>query len=150
MPNILIRIPQGSLASEAKAELASRITRAAAEAEQIPDEPGPRSLCWVLVEEIAQGSWSCGGIDMTAKFIPVMLQLFVPGGVMDDTRRKGYAAAIDSAIREAFAHEARRIVVSCIFTDVPDGHWGVDGQLWQLADFTRHAKYRHLQPAASH
>lgn len=145
MPTILIHLPQGSLNAEAKAQLVARITDAATEVEQIPDDPRCRSLCWVLIEDIAQGSWTCGGVDMTANLLPVMLQIHLPTGVVDDSGRAIYAAALSTAVKSVFAGEPRRVVVSSVFSEVPDGFWGVDDAIWRLPDIARHAGYRHLQ-----
>ncbi|HEX7643941.1 MAG TPA: tautomerase [Burkholderiaceae bacterium] len=149
MPNILVRLPQGSLNEETKAQLAARIADAATEAEQIPADPLCRSLRWVLIEGIAPGCWTCGGVDMTTKLLPVMLQIHVPAGVIDDPGREAYAAAISSAVKSVFSDEPRRIVISTVFSEVPDGFWGVGDKIWRLDEFARHARYRHLQQQTS-
>jgi phenylpyruvate tautomerase PptA (4-oxalocrotonate tautomerase family) len=52
MPTILVHIPQGSFPGEARKNLVRKINDAAARAEQIPEEPRQRFLCWVLIDEI--------------------------------------------------------------------------------------------------
>ncbi len=148
MPNILIRIPQDCLPASTKAELAARVTEAAARIEQIPQDPACRSLCWVMLEEIAAGCWTCGGIDMTARIIPVMLQIYLPAGVVDDTPRAHYAAALAEAIKSVLPGAPRRVVISSVFIDVADGYWGVDERIWRLGEFAQRAGYRHLQHLA--
>ena len=71
MPNIHIRIPKGSYPGAARADLVRRINDAAANAEQIPAEPRKRMLCWVLIDEVAHGAWTCGGTDMTAQLTKI-------------------------------------------------------------------------------
>ncbi|HEX8955616.1 MAG TPA: tautomerase [Burkholderiaceae bacterium] len=149
MPNILVRLPQGSLNEETKAQLAARIADAAAEAERIPADPLCRSLCWVLIEDIAPGCWTCGGIDMTAKRLPVMLQIHIPAGVIDDPGREAYAAGIAAAVKSVFSDEPRSIAISSVFMEVPDGFWGVGEKIWRLDEFARRAGYRHLRQQTS-
>ena len=43
--------------------------------EQIGNDPRQRSLCWTLVEEVAPGAWTCGGVDVSAQAIPCIVQV---------------------------------------------------------------------------
>jgi phenylpyruvate tautomerase PptA (4-oxalocrotonate tautomerase family) len=145
MPNILIRVPQGCLDTQAKSHLAAQLTAISAEIEQIPDKPHYRSLCWVLIEEISPGCWTCGGIDITAQVVPIMLQIYAPAGVIDNSARERFAAAVMHTFKTICADDKRRLVISSLFVDVPNGTWGVDDRIWHTSDFARAAGYRHLQ-----
>jgi len=133
MPNILVKIPANTFDGDARAALARRITHAAAQAEQIADDPRSRATTWVLVEEVPAGAWWCGGADMSAHIVPCLAIAHVPAGVLD------------AAARALPGADGRRVVTSVMLHDVADGTWGVNGALWALPDFARAAGYAHLQ-----
>jgi 4-oxalocrotonate tautomerase len=58
MPLVEIRVPQGSL-SQAKKELMIRkVTDAIVEAEGYPEA---RAATWIIIDEVAEGSWGVAG-----------------------------------------------------------------------------------------
>jgi phenylpyruvate tautomerase PptA (4-oxalocrotonate tautomerase family) len=145
MPNILISLPSGVLDPHSKARLSNEINAVAVEVEQIGDDPKSRLLCWVVIDEIAEGNWTCGGSGLSQKFVPVLVIVYVPAGVLDGARRVEFAQEVQRAVSSALAAEKRKLLVSCIFNEVEEGRWGVNGAIWELKDFARHAGYRHLQ-----
>ncbi len=90
MPNIVLKIPKNSFPAAQRATLVQGINAAAAEAERIPADPRKRFLCWVLIDEIEPGNWTCGGADVTNQFIPCMAVVHIPAGVLDDAARATY------------------------------------------------------------
>jgi phenylpyruvate tautomerase PptA (4-oxalocrotonate tautomerase family) len=146
MPNIVVRVPQGTFPSGQRAALIAGITRAAATAEQMPDDPAKQFVTWVVIEEIEAGAWGCGGTDVTAKMLPCMLQVFVPAGVLDEPARARYAELLHAAIEACVPTKDKRMVVtSMIIGDVSDGCWAANGDIWRLPDMAQAAGFRHLQ-----
>ncbi|MES2126241.1 MAG: tautomerase [Pseudomonadota bacterium] len=145
MPNIFVTLPAGALDAAGKQQLVERINAAAWHAEQIPDDAKQRFLCWVVIDETAPGNWTCGGQDVSARFVPVLVQVNVPAGVLDAGARAGYTDGIQAGLLAVLGKERRRLVTSVIFNEVPDGQWAVNGALWRLPDFAAGAGYRHLQ-----
>lgn len=145
MPNILIKAPAGIFDAGARGKLIGALNRLAAEVEQLPDDPKKQFLCWITIDEIAQGNMTCGGSDVTARYIPVLMTIHVPAGVVDDAARARYVEGAHQALVSALPLEKRRILSSCIFSEVPDGTWGVNGTSWRLADFADAAGFQHLQ-----
>ena len=145
MPNIIVKIPTGVLDDNSRAALMRGIHAAAAQAECIPDEPAKRFLCWVVVEEVAAASWTCGATQASAGVVPVMVLLHVPAGVLAQANRLQYMAGIHRAVAAALAGQPRRCATSCVFNEVADGHWGVNGEMWRLPRFAREAGYTHLE-----
>jgi phenylpyruvate tautomerase PptA (4-oxalocrotonate tautomerase family) len=146
MPNILVKIPANTLGGDARATLARRVTEAAAQAEQIPDDPRRRATIWVTVEEVPAASWWCGGADVTTQVVPCLAVAHVPAGVLDGAARARFVQQMHEAFAQALsADDARRVVTSVMLHDVADGTWGVNGALWTLPDFARAAGYAHLQ-----
>jgi phenylpyruvate tautomerase PptA (4-oxalocrotonate tautomerase family) len=146
MPTILVKIPHGSFPGESRAALVRKINEAAAAAEQMPDEPRARGMCWVLVEEAAAGAWTCGGVDVTARLLPCTVLAYLPADVLDDASRELFVARIHASFEEALpAGDQRRLATSVVMNEVPDGAWDVGGEVWRLPDFARSAGYAHLQ-----
>jgi phenylpyruvate tautomerase PptA (4-oxalocrotonate tautomerase family) len=145
MPNIVVKVPSGLLSAEAKAALVKRINAAAAECERIPADPKKRFLCWVLIEEVAAGNWTCGGVDMSQMVIPIVAIVNLPAGVLADASRARYVNLMHRAFVDALPGERRQIATSCIINEVADGMWGASGYIWHLPQFAAAAGYEHLQ-----
>lgn len=146
MPNIHVRIPKGSFTGAARADLIRRINDAAANAEQIPAEPRKRMLCWVLIDEISDGAWTCGGADMTSQLLPCVATVYLPAGVLNDTSRAQYVQELHEAFKQSrVAEDARLVATSVMLHEVPDGSWGVNGSIWRLPQFAQAAGFAHLQ-----
>lgn len=146
MPNILVHIPKGAFPGAARAALARRIDDAAAAAEQIPAEPRKRLLCWVLIDEIDAGAWTCGGADVTARMLPCVAIVYVPAGVLDDASRAAYVQALHDAFEQSRpAGDEHPLASSVMLHEVADGTWGANGAVWRLPDFAKAAGYAHLQ-----
>jgi len=145
MPNIVVNIPEGVLDGNSRKALIKGINAVAVDVEQIGEDPKSRFLCWMVIDEIKGGNWTCGGVDVALEFIPILIVIHIPIGVLDDAMRSRYIQGIQSAAHAALPDEGRRILVSCIINEVPDGLWGVNGTVWHLKDFVHHAGYIHLQ-----
>lgn len=149
MPNILIKVPQGSLTGEQRALLCEEITKVAIAVEQIGNDPRQRSLCWTLVEEVASGSWTCGGMDVSADALPCIILVKVPAGVLNDSMKSEYVQHLHQAVSRSRAPDDLRLLMTSIILDeVRDGSWAANGVIWHLSDFVRAAGYRHLQGPA--
>ncbi|ATQ77258.1 tautomerase [Massilia violaceinigra] len=150
MPNILVKIPKGSFPTEHRTMLVRKLTDAAATAEQIPDDPRKRILCWVIVEEVESGSWTCGAIDMTEQILPCLAMIYLPAGVLDGAARAVFVDLAHQAFKQALpTAEKRQLATSVMLHDVVDGTWGVNGTIWRLPDFAQAAGYAHLQSLVS-
>ena len=150
VPNILVKVPKGSFPDDARMNLLSRITDAAAAAEQIPSDPKKRFTSWVVIDEIETGMWACGGIDMSSQVLPCIVVVYVPAGVLDAPSRAMYVKLMHDAFKQALpVSEKRQLVTSVILHDVADGTWGGNGAIWTLPDLIKAAGYAHLQHLAA-
>ena len=147
MPNILVKIPKGAFADDARANLLRRITDAAATAEQIPADPKKRFTSWVVMDEVEAGMFTCGGIDMSSQVLPCIAMVYVPEGVLlDESSRALYVKLMHDAFKQALlADDKRQLATSVILHDVPHGTWGGNGAIWTLLDQTKAAGFAHLQ-----
>ncbi|MGY2237146.1 tautomerase [Pseudomonas gingeri] len=146
MPNILLKIPKGAFPGAARATLVRGINEAAAIAERIPADPAKRFLCWVVIEEVEPGNWTCGSVDMTAQLVPCIARVHVPAGVLDETSRGRYVELIQQAFIAAQpADDPRQLMTSVMLHEVADGAWGANGAIWNLPAFARAAGFEHLQ-----
>lgn len=150
MPNILIHYPAGAYHGLSRQNLIRHVNAAAAQAEQIPEHPHHRALCWVLVQELPSGQWTCGGLDVTDRVLPCMVRVSLPAGVLNETGRALYVQLLhDAFVQSLPADEQRPLQLSVILEEVPDGFWGVNQQLWRLPEFVLAAGFKHLQKSGS-
>ncbi|PRC95248.1 tautomerase family protein [Solimicrobium silvestre] len=146
MPNILVKIPKGSFPPEHRTALVRRLNDAAASSEQIPDEPKKRFMCWIIIDEVEPGSWTCGALDMTEQIIPCIAMIYLPAGVLDDAARALYVARVHEAFKQSLpTSEQRQLATSVVLHDVTDGTWGGNGIIWRLPEFAQAAGFMHLQ-----
>lgn len=146
MPNILVHIPMGSFPGDARAELVRRINEAAIDAERISGDPRKRALCWVLIEEVESGGWTCGGADVISRLLPCIAMIYLPSGVLDDDSRASYVAAIHQAFEQSRpSSDQRPLATSVVLHEVTDGNWGGNGNIWRLPQFAQAAGFAHLQ-----
>lgn len=139
-----------SFPAQHRETLVSLLNDAAANAEQIPDDAKKRALCWVVIDEVAPGSWTCGGTDVTAHLLPCIVMIYVPAGVLDAVTRARYVSLVHDALRQAVPPaDKRRLATPVIVHDVADGSWGANGAIWRLPDFADAAGFAHLQSLAS-
>ncbi|NWA25578.1 tautomerase [Pseudomonas gingeri] len=146
MPNILVKIPKGSFLGDHRTALVKKINEAAAAAEQIPADPNKRFLCWVVIDEVDAGGWTCGGVDMMSQLIPCVAMVYVPAGVLDDEARSHYVQLMHAAFEESLPpDEKRQLATSVVLHEVADGAWGGNGAIWHLPQFAKAAGFTHLQ-----
>lgn len=152
MPNIVIQIPKGILAEEARTSAAHQIAQLAADVEQMPVVPSKRMLSWAVFQEIEKASWSVGGHAIPDAMVPCMVEVKVPAGVLDDAMRSAFVKGIYAILEKSMpAGDQPRVMMSTVFFEVADGCWGANGAIWKLPEFARAAGYGHLQhlvPAA--
>lgn len=146
MPNIHVRIPKGSFPKDSRQALLRKIHAAATSAEQIAPHPRAQFTCWVVIDEVEAGDWTCGGVDVTAQYLPCIATVHVPCGVLDEASRGRCVELMHAAFEDAMPiDDRRRLATSVVLHEVRDGDWGVGGALWRLPDFAEAAGYAHLQ-----
>lgn len=146
MPTVCVRVPAETFDQGAKDLLASGITDACARAEGIPDDPARRIGIWVLIDEVAEGCWFVGGArDALAAFVPIVVQVYPPAGVLDADRREILVRGISSAVDAALSDEKRKAQTSVVILEVPEGHWGVREKIIGLKQHAALWGYEHLE-----
>jgi phenylpyruvate tautomerase PptA (4-oxalocrotonate tautomerase family) len=133
MPMIDLTLMRGSLAPEAAAALADRLTLILLRWEGAPDNPAARSISWAFVHAV--DAVRVGGAASEAPRYRV--QATVPQGVLNDEKKAGLAAEITEAVLAAEgsapSDPAR---VWCIIHEVPDGNWAGGGRIHRLKDIS--------------
>jgi phenylpyruvate tautomerase PptA (4-oxalocrotonate tautomerase family) len=146
MPHIFVQLPQHAFPGEVRHALAEAITNAACHAEKIPANAQQRFWCWVLMQDMPASDLHCGGQDVSTKMLPCMVRIICPAGVLDDAMKQTYVERIQDAFKQCLpTTETRMLAISVILEEIPEGHWGVNGTLWHLADFAKAAGFGHLQ-----
>ncbi|EIM16763.1 tautomerase family protein [Pseudomonas chlororaphis] len=142
MPNITIKLPANVLSEGTIQQLLAAVDCAAVEATGLGNDPRQRLLCWVMLDEVADSRWMCGGRSDFDQFIPCHIQVLAPAGELNAGRRAHYAAVLHKAIAGCLSAEDPRVLMtSIVINDVVDGTWAANGDIWHLSDFVRVAGY---------
>ena len=147
MPQITIKLPAPIIDPDLRRRLAQGVTDVAVAVESIPDRPETRFFCWVIVEAVEPGTWTCGGLQPD-HVVPCYATVLVPEGVLTPDLRRRYVEQLDKAIRCSLGKEfAQRVATSIVIQDVADGTWGANGAVMNLTDFVAKVGFEHLQHA---
>jgi phenylpyruvate tautomerase PptA (4-oxalocrotonate tautomerase family) len=146
MPNIFIKVPHGIFSVDQRKALAKKMDAVVAENEQMPDDAKQRFVNWVVIDEVAQSMFTCGGVDATSLALPCIAMVYLPAGVLNAASRASYVAAMHAAFAAVLPPEEKRaLATSVILQEIADGQWGANGNVWRLPDFAKAAGYAHLQ-----
>jgi hypothetical protein len=100
----------------------------------------------VLIEELPAGAIQCGAVDISDRVLICVVQAYLPAGVLDGASRAAYVARLDAAFRGAMpAGDTRRVLLSSLLLEMPEGQWGVGDAIWRLPDLAAAAGFKHLQ-----
>ena len=139
MPYITVKVPFGVLGDEAKSVLAKGICAAAADCEQVPDDPKMRALCVVAIEErMRTRKVTFGGRDLSQMVVSFDATVNIPKGVLDDSSRARFVELLHQASGQLRCRtRQRRIATSFVINEIEDGMWGVHGEFVEAAGFRR-------------
>jgi phenylpyruvate tautomerase PptA (4-oxalocrotonate tautomerase family) len=134
MPLLDVYIPLGALNAEPEADLVARLTDLLFTHEGVnPENPRARELAWVWVHRPARVFVAGQPADRPRyKLVPQ-----VPEGQYDDQRRAAILADVTEAVLDAEEQMGRTRdpnVVWVFPTEIPDGTWGVAGEIVRLGD----------------
>lgn len=146
MPNLLVKIPHGSFAGPARDALFDAITATASRVEQVGDSPQQQAVTLVVIEELPAGAIRSAARDVSDRALLCIVQAYVPAGVLDGASRAAYVAELSRAFQAAMpAGDTRRVVLSTLLLEMPEGQWGAGEVIWRLPQVTAAAGFKHLQ-----
>ncbi|MEV0297587.1 hypothetical protein [Nocardia sp. NPDC050710] len=150
MPLLHIRTSAGAFTAAAIDALVARLTEASWRAESIPDTPEARLRSLAVHDEIRTGRIYCGGLPADQMVALVLVEFTASEGVLDPVRRDRFAADLERAACEtATGLDARRLVTSVTFNEVPEGRWGRGGRIVRLPEMAAAAGFEHLSEIAA-
>ena len=132
MPLIDLTYPQGTFTPDQRQELADELTTILLRAERAPDTEFFRSVTWINVHELPEGTVLTAGRPVEEPIFRV--DVTTPEGALSDRRRQEAVAAMTTAILGAAGldeDQALRVFVLC--HEVAEGSWGAGGQVIQFA-----------------
>ena len=128
MPLIDVTYPDGTLTPDERTRLADGLTGALLRAERAPDTDFFRSITWVYVHELPEGTVVAAGKPVEKPTF--RLQVTIPQGALSDRRKQEFVTAATDAVSEAAGiGEEDGLRIWVIFSEVPDGNWGAGGQV---------------------
>ncbi|MBI5255931.1 MAG: tautomerase [Burkholderiales bacterium] len=146
MPNILVKVPHGAFPGAAREALFDAITRVANEVEQVGDTPQQQSVTLTVIEELPPGAIRSAARDVSERVLLCIVQAYIPAGVLDGASRAAYVARLSAAFQGAMpAGDARRVLLSTLLLEMPEGQWGAGDVIWRLPDVSAAAGFKHLR-----
>lgn len=138
MPMLDVYIPDDALTAEVEDRLIARLTDLLLTHEGVdPANVRARAKAWVWVNRPARVFVAGKPADRPRyKLVPQ-----VPEGQYDDQRRAAIIADATAAVLDAEEQMGRSRDPSVIWvfaTEITDGIWGADGQIWRLGDIAGH------------
>ena len=149
MPFIRVTAPSSLFDEKQRREIAEKLTVAIMKVETGGlDTPGFRAISALVFENIAPNEWSIGGTlgDEPA----ALVEIRVPEGALDESRRKQMAALSYQILREISTRLASVDGVRRVWThmiEIADGNWGAGGRVMTLPDVRQVAQGATLAPA---
>lgn len=148
MPLLTVLLTPGAFDAEGRDRLARGLTRAAFDAESIPDLPIPQSRGLVLMQELPAGHFYSAGQPADHAVRGVFATMQLSAGVLDAARKARLASAVQRAAEEAATPgDKRPVTTSVVIHEVPEGQWCQNGRVMRLPDVTAIARFGHLVDA---
>ena len=131
MPMMDLTYPAGTLTPETRGELVDELTTVLLRAERAPDTDFFRSIAWVYVHELPEGTLFASGRPVSEPTF--RLQVTIPAGALSPRRKDELVAEATKRIREAAGiAEADALRVWVVINEIPDGNWGAAGNVIQF------------------
>jgi phenylpyruvate tautomerase PptA (4-oxalocrotonate tautomerase family) len=128
MPLIDLTYPAGALSPEARTALADELTTIQLRAERAPDTEFFRSITWVHVHELPEGTVLAAGRPVTEPTF--RLEVTLPAGALSERRKAELVSNATRAVLDASGlTDADSLRVWVLIHEVPEGNWGAAGQI---------------------
>ena len=106
MPIIELFVNEGALDESAKQMLHERLPRRVLEAEGADyRSPLARSITWLMIHELPDGSWSTGSDVCAADSPRVLTRVTVPVGAVEGEKRSAIAAGVHEELVDVLGEE---------------------------------------------
>jgi phenylpyruvate tautomerase PptA (4-oxalocrotonate tautomerase family) len=133
MPLIDLTYPAGTFTPEARTALADELSTVLLRAERAPDTEFFRSITWVNVHELPEGTILAAGRPVSAPTFRIGVT--VPLGALSEKRKAelvSEATRVVSAAAGLDAADGLRVWV--LINEVPAGNWGAAGRIVTIDD----------------
>jgi phenylpyruvate tautomerase PptA (4-oxalocrotonate tautomerase family) len=148
MPKIDLTFSAGALSAPAQRELPAKLAAALLRREGAPNTAYFRSIAWTHLHELAPGATH--DADGPAELSHFIVDVTIPQGAFSDRRRAGFISDATDLIQEAAGlspADTRRIWV--IVHEMPDGHWGAEGEVVRIEELREAARTQRAHQEAT-
>jgi phenylpyruvate tautomerase PptA (4-oxalocrotonate tautomerase family) len=148
MPLIDLTYPAGTFSPEARTALVDELTTVLLRAERAPDTEFFRSIAWVHVHELPDGTVFAAGRPVSEPTFRI--QVTIPEGALSDRRKQELVSEATRVVGQAAGLDpADGLRVWVLIREVPDGNWGAAGQVVRFADLVGYASAEREQPGSA-
>ena len=139
MPMLELTVPAGELTDDTKGELQQNLAAALLRAERAPDTEFFRSISWVHLHELAEGTaFTADGKADLGQFV---VDVSVPQGGLSERRKAGLVEEFTRLVREAAGlPDDQAIRVWVLVHEIAEGFWGAGGNIIHFEQLRAAAK----------
>ncbi|MFR9774028.1 hypothetical protein [Nocardia sp. SC052] len=146
MPSITIRSPREALDRAARAQIAATLTRRVMDIEAGGSaHPAALDITWLMFDDWAEGGVTIAGefISTANSFGPILVQIGVPKGSLDDAKREAIAATVWETIAPHKRDGTPQpLDIWSQIQEIDEGNWAAGGQVVRLRDIVQIATGR--------
>ncbi|MBN1529293.1 MAG: tautomerase family protein [Thermoleophilaceae bacterium] len=147
MPRVELTYTAGSISQDAKDHLAKQLAESMLRWEGAPDTEFFRSISWVHLHELPDGTaFTADGPAEASQFV---VDVSVPQGGLSERRKAGLVEEFTRLIREAAElPEDQAIRVWVLVHEIAEGFWGAGGNIIHFEQLRAAAKAERDRAAA--
>ena len=148
MPIMDLTYPAGTFTPEDRTELVDSLTTVLLRAERAPNTDFFRSIAWVYVHELPEGTLLAAGKPVEQPTF--RLQVTIPQGALSDRRKQELVAeATKTILGTAGIDESDALRVWVLINEVPEGNWGAAGNIIHFEQLRQLAAKEQEQPGTA-
>jgi len=148
VPIMDLTYPAGTFTPEDRTELVDSLTTVLLRAERAPNTDFFRSIAWVYVHELPEGTLLAAGKPVEQPTF--RLQVTIPQGALSDRRKQELVAeATKTILGTAGIDESDALRVWVLINEVPEGNWGAAGNIIHFEQLRQLAAKEQEQPGTA-
>jgi phenylpyruvate tautomerase PptA (4-oxalocrotonate tautomerase family) len=148
VPIMDLTYPAGTFAPEDRTELVDSLTTVLLRAERAPNTEFFRSIAWVYVHELPEGTLLAAGKPVEQPTF--RLQVTIPQGALSERRKEELVAeATKTILGAAGIDESDALRVWVLINEVPEGNWGAAGNVIHFEQLRQLAAREQEQPGTA-
>lgn len=145
MPIIDVMLSEGQFSSQQKAALAEQLTQCLLSCDATRDIPKAKIINWCYIHELPKPQIFVGGVNESQSHFRIeikdRIEIKVMQGTMSAAVKQQVVADMTRVMLEMEGQKVNALNASRVWVliqELPEGHWGVAGQIYGLDDLMQY------------